>query len=194
MDDHMTSSCWGTWILACVLPPRDLEALIGDLAEEHALRSTSTSAWHLSLWYWGQIARSIPVLLAASIRRGGWMATLGTALAACLVQAFVELGAKSAISDLAALDPLVLGIFSWIVGLPSLVLVSFLAARVRPGAATLLTAIIVIAVVIQLFLKGHEMPFWKQIAAVFIGPAAAFAGGVFSLRTTAGATKEERSP
>jgi hypothetical protein len=188
------SSRWAARLLGCVMPPRDVEVMIGDLAEEHALRSSSTGVWHLRFWYWRQIARSIPVLLAASVRRGGWTATLSTALAACLVQALIELGAKFAISDLAALDRSVVGILSWMVGFPSRIFVSYLAARIRPGAATMLTAIIVIAIVIQLFLKGHDMPFWKQVAALFLAPTAAFAGGVIILRTTAGATKGERSP
>jgi hypothetical protein len=159
-----------------------LEVVIGDLAEEHALRSASMSASHLARWYWGQIARSIPALLWASIRRGGWIVTSITAVAACLVQAAVELGAKSAISSLAAIDTPLVAIGSWVVGLPSLIFVSYLAARIRPGAATVLTAIIVIAVFIQLVVKGETLPVWKQIAAVVVGPSAAFAGGVMSLR------------
>jgi len=180
----MTSSgsCWATRILACVLSPRDLEVVIGDLAEERALRSTSMSPSHLARWYWGQIARSIPTLLWASIRRGGWIATFVTAVAACVVQAGVELGAKSAVSSLGAVDTPVVGIVSWVIGLPSLIFVSYLAARIRPGAATVLTAMIVIAVFIQLMVKGETLPLWKQIAAVVVGPLAAFAGGVISLR------------
>lgn len=173
---------WATWILACVLPQRDLEVMMGDLAEEYALRCNTTGGAHLSRWYWGQIFRSIPLLLWASVRRGDWLATVGTAVAACLVQATVELSAKSAISSLAAIDMPVAAILSWMVGFPSLIFVSYLAARVRPGAAIVLTAIIVIVVIGQLVGKGHSLPVWKQIAAVLIGPTAAFAGGVIALR------------
>jgi hypothetical protein len=65
-----------------------------------------------------------------------------------------------------------------------LVLVSYLAARIRPGAATAMAGLIVIAAVIQLVAKtGADMPIWNQIVALVVGPSAALAGGVLSLRT-----------
>lgn len=184
MESPSTSerSRWAFWILACVLSPRDLEVVMGDLAEEDAIRSSAIRGPHPSRWYWGQVIRSIPPLLWASIREGGYVATLVTAVGACLVQAMVELGGKFLTLTLVGADSGSAAVLSWIVGLPSLVFVSYLAARIRPGAATVLTAIVVIAVVVQLMLRAHDLPLWKQIAALLIGPTAAFAGGVISLR------------
>jgi hypothetical protein len=104
------------------------------------------------------------------------------AIAACLVQAIVELGARFAISNLVVADMGVAAMLTWVVGISSLVFVSYLAARTRPGASIMLTALIVIAVAVQLALKIHQLPLWKLIAAVFAGPTAAFAGGAISLR------------
>jgi hypothetical protein len=174
-------SRWSRWILGCVLTVRDVDAVMGDLTEEYALRSRSTAATHASRWYWGQICRSIPPLLWASIRRGGWLSTLAVAAGACTVQAIVELTTKSAISSLVA-SHAGLGPSTLIVTLPTLVLVSYFAARIRPGAAVAMAALIVIAVVAQLVMRGDQLPLWSQIAALLIGPAAAFSGGVLSLR------------
>jgi hypothetical protein len=107
---------------------------------------------------------------------------LAVAVGACVVQAAIELGNKSAISALSAGDTQFIAVLSWVVGFPSLVLVSYFAARIRPGAAIILPAIIVIAVLLQLVLKASEMPVSKQIAALFVGPIGALAGGAISLR------------
>lgn len=69
-------------------------------------------------------------------------------------------------SSLVGGDTGVVAMLSWSVGFPSLVLVSYLAARMRPGAAIVFTVIIAIAVVVQLIVKGHDMSMWKQIAAL----------------------------
>lgn len=144
---------WAGWILACVLPPRELEAVIGDLEEEYAFRSRSLPLQSASWWYWSQIVRSVPLLLLASVRRGGWLATLTTAVGACLVQAIVELTTKSAISTVFAHDARLPAVLALLVTIPTLVLVSYLATRIRPGAAAVLTALIVIAVLVQLVVR-----------------------------------------
>jgi hypothetical protein len=43
-----------TWLLRRLLPERDREVVMGDLAEEYALRARSASAWTVSHWYCGQ--------------------------------------------------------------------------------------------------------------------------------------------
>lgn len=151
-------SPWASWIMACVLPLPDLEVVMGDLAEEYPLPSRSTSDSRVSRWYWGQVSRSIPPLLWASIRRGGWLATLAAALGACMVQATVELAFQSAMSGLLTPDVPVPAIFTLIAGLTTLVLVGYLAAWLRPGAATVLATTVVIAVVVQMATKGTSMP------------------------------------
>jgi hypothetical protein len=186
MENHLTHdarSRWSRWILGCVLPARDVDVVMGDLIEEHAVRSRSTAAARASQWYWGQICRSIPPLLWASVQQGGWLSTLGVALGACIVQAIVELTSKLAISSLFAPDA-GLGPLTLMVTLPTLVLVSYFAARIRPGAAIVMAALVVVAVVVQLAVKGDQLPIGGQIAALFIGPMAAFSGGVLSLKRT----------
>jgi hypothetical protein len=47
-----------------------------------------------------------------------------------------------------------------------------------------MAALIVVALVVQLVVNGDELPISSRIAALFIGPMAAFSGGVLSLRRT----------
>jgi len=174
---------WAGRLLACVLAPRDVEATIGDLEEEYALRSQATSLASAAQWYWSQVARSIPVFAWASVRRGGWGSTLAVALGACVVQAAVELATKVAMSAAVTPDTRLPAILTLVVTLPTLVFLSYLAARIRPGGATMLAALILIAVFLQLALKTNAgLPVWNQIAALVVGPSAAFAGGVLLLK------------
>jgi len=174
---------WAGRLLAGVLPPSDVEAAIGDLEEEYALRSQATSLASATQWYWGQVARSVPVFAWASVRRGGWGSTLAVALGACVVQAAVELATKVAMSAVVTPDTRLPAILTLAVTLPTLVLLSYVAARIRPGGATMLTAVILVAVVLQLAVKTNAgLPVWNQIAALVVAPSAAFAGGILSLR------------
>jgi hypothetical protein len=174
---------WAGRLFACVLPPRDVEVAVGDLEEEYAVRSEATSMASAAHWYWGQVGRSIPILAWASVRQGGWATTLAVAVGACIVQAAVELTTKFAISAVVVPDTGLPAILTLFVTLPTLVFLSYLAARIRPGGATMLTALILIAVVLQLVLKTNAgLPVSNQIAALVVGPSAAFTGGILSLR------------
>jgi hypothetical protein len=171
-----------SWVLACVLPAQEVETIIGDLEEEYASRSPSTSG--SVRWYWAQVVRSIPVLLWLPIRRSGCSDTFGVALGACTMQAVIEVTTKFATLELSPPNAPWPPVLTLVVTLPSLTLLSYLATRIRPGAATALTAIVVVAVVVQLIVKaGHDMPFWTQLVALVVGPSAAFTGGVLSLKT-----------
>jgi hypothetical protein len=151
--------------------------------EEYALRSETTSQAGAAQWYWGQVGRSIPVLAWASVRQGGWASTLAVAVGACIVQAAVELATKFAMSAVVMPDARLPAILTLFVSVPTLAFVSYLAARIRPGGAAMLTALILIAVLFQLALKTNAgLPIWNQIAALAVAPSAAFAGGILSLR------------
>jgi hypothetical protein len=179
---RLSRSRVASWVLACAVPPQDREVIIGDLEEEYALRSRSTPG--ACRWFWAQIVRSIPVLLWTPVRHGGWLPTLGVALAGCAVQAMIELTTKFAIVRLFPLDARWPAVLTLVITLPSLALLSYLATRIRPGAATMLTALIILAVVIQLTVKnGPGMTSWTRFAALFVGPSTAFTGGVLSLKT-----------
>lgn len=91
-----------TWLLAFVLPGQGVETIIGDLEEEYASRSQSRPG--AARWYWAQIVRSIPVFLWLPIQRSGWRSTFGVALAACAMQAAIELTTGLAVHELSPPD------------------------------------------------------------------------------------------
>ncbi|MBI3493555.1 MAG: hypothetical protein HY047_17510 [Acidobacteria bacterium] len=179
----MIHSRLADWVLACAVAPADREAAVGDLAEEYAIRVRGGSALRASCWYWGQVVRSAPWLIWTAVRRGGWFGTLCVALAACVCQAGVELGIRAAITRLPPAD----GNSRWLVAsaivLASLVVVSFASGRIRPGASSVFTAVALIAVVLQLFLRnGAGLSIGRQLVAIVAGPSAACLGGLLSWR------------
>ena len=173
-----------TWLLACVLPGQDVETIIGDLEEEYASRSRSPS--DSVRWYWAQIMRSIPVFLWLPIQRSGWLSTFGVALAACAMQAAIEVTTGFAVHELFPPDAPWPAFLALIVTLPSLTLLSYQATRIRPGAGTALAAVAAFAIVVQLLLAakaGRGIPLGTQLASLVVGPSMAFMGGVLSLNT-----------
>ena len=88
------------------------------------------------------------------VRRSGWIGTLCVALAACLIQAGIELTAAKALRSLPAPDAAAALLVGLALVLSSLFLVSYIAARMRPGAGTLLTVIAIVAVSVQSIVKG----------------------------------------
>jgi hypothetical protein len=177
----MIHSRLADWVLACAVAPADREAAVGDLAEEYAIRVRGGSLLRASCWYWGQVVRSTPWLIWTAVRRSGWLGTLCVALAACACQVGVELAIRAAITRLPPTD----GNARWLVAsavvLASLVVVSFASGRIRPGASNVLTAVALVAVVLQLFFRnGAGLSAGHQLVVIVAGPSAACVGGLLS--------------
>jgi len=171
-----------TRFLAVVLPSQDVDAIVGDLEEEYASRAPSSPA--STRWYWAQVIRSIPVLVLLPIRRSGWPSTLGIALAACVIQAVVELMTGYVVRALSPPDAQWASAVALAVTLTSLTLLSYGAANVRPGAAIALAGVAALALGIQLLLaaqSGRGMPLGTLVALVIV-PTMALTGGFLSLR------------
>ena len=154
---------------------------MGDLAEEYALRARSASRPAVSDWYWGQVYRSIPPVVWRSVRGGHWLRTLSVAMGAYLAAGMVEFAGDLAISRLLAPDASVHDVLSMIVGLTTMLL-GYLAAWIRPGAATALAGIVMIGVAVLMVTKSGTVPLWYQRAFLIGGPVASFAGGTLFLR------------
>ena len=161
------------WILTCSVPAADREMAVGDLAEEYAIRRRDSRIDALR-WYWSQVLRSIPWFLWMPVRRSGLFATLVVALGACVIQAAIEVSAAAALRRLPQ-APTTLPIGLSVV-LVSLFVVSYLAARARAGAGTVLTLIAIVAVFAQSVAMGAGGVSLTHLAAVIAAPSAAFAG------------------
>jgi hypothetical protein len=168
-------------LLGWILPARDVEAVIGDLEEEYLLRSpASGGALH---WYWMQVLRSMSVLLWVRIRRGEWLLTGGVALAACVVQAAIELTVNAARTGLVSPETPWQIPVSLCVTLSSLLGVSYAATRIRPAAGTWLTAMVVVAATVQVVFKesrGDAM--WIRVSTLLLAASMTMAGAMLSRR------------
>jgi hypothetical protein len=166
-------------LLSFVLPGEEVDTVIGDLEEEYVSRPSHARG----RWYWAQVVRSVPFLLWIPIQRGGLLPTLGIAFAACAAQATLELAAGFAVYSWFPPDAPWPRLMTLTVTLPSLLFVSYRAARACPGAATVVAGVAVLTLLGQLLLasqSGHGMPD-GLLAALVIVPSLALTGGSLAL-------------
>ena len=165
--------------LAQLVPLQTLDAALGDLAEEYALRAHGRSPLRASGWYWGQLARSIPQMMWIDIRRGGVVATFAVAFAAWLVASVVESIADIALIAVFGSNDVVSALPGVLVGLGALALGGSLAALVRPAATKVFAALIVLVVAAFMIAGVGDAPLWYGIAFLVFGPLVSIAGGAW---------------
>ena len=169
-----------TWILSRLVSRREREPLIGDLAEEYALRANTASASAAFKWYLQQIWASAPRLLCARLIRTAWIATAGVALLAYFAVGLVELIVNRVIPSSSAVSYNPLGM---VITFPMVVLIGYFAARFRDRAAIVLGMMLLLAVTVMTVSSMESPPLWYRIAYFFVGPAATFIGSALrSLR------------
>jgi hypothetical protein len=163
--------------IAQIVPVPTLDAALGDLAEEYALKSQSTSGRRASRWYWGQLARSIPQMVWFDIRRSGVVTTFAVAFGAWLVAGIVESIADMALIALYGSNAVIEGLPGLLAGLGAFALGGYVAALVRPAATKVLAALrAVVVVALPVAGAGDVSPWYAAIFLVF-GPLASIAGG-----------------
>jgi hypothetical protein len=168
-----------TWIFSRCVPKGDREPLIGDLAEEYALRVNAVSSSAARKWYLQQICASTPPLLWARLTGGAWLATVLVALLAYFAVGVSQLIIHWAIASASATfyNPLDLVII-----FPMVVLIGFFAERFRRRAAIVLGAMMLAVITAMAVWATENAPLWYQAAYFFVGPAAAFIGGALRSR------------
>ena len=164
-----------TMLLGCVLPRRDVEAIIGDLEEE------ADSAG----WFCVQVVRSIPALLWLTVYRSGGGATFGLAVVICAIQMAIEVATGFAVYELAPADALWPAIAALVVTMASLTFLSYRATRIRTGAAAALAGVAtcLIGLRLLLVLQAGQGIHPGTLAALLTSPAAIFTGGFLSFRS-----------
>ena len=60
---------WTSRLVEQLVPAQMFDAVLGDLAEEYALRHQGTSRARASQWYWGQLIRSALPMMWLDVRR-----------------------------------------------------------------------------------------------------------------------------
>jgi hypothetical protein len=173
------------WILGCLLPTADRDPVIGDLVEEHALRSRTESAFSASVWFWSQLVRSAPRFAWIALRRSRWPGMLGAAVAAYVLVTVIESAGEIAMSKLGIRDPQVRSLVGLSVGLAAMVVGGYVAAWIRRGAAAVLAGIVVSVVMLLMAVAPGSVPLWYLLGFLILAPAASVAGGaLFGRRRT----------
>jgi hypothetical protein len=165
-----------TWILSRLANSKDRESLVGDLAEEHAVRARATSPAAAFKWRLRQVCASTLPLLWYRLTRTAWISTLGVALLAYIAVAVVEFGANRMILRSLRMGTQTYTPLELIITVPAVVLIGYFAARCRRRAATVL-GLMMLPVVIAVTLSSTEhTPVWYRIVYFIVGPASAFIG------------------
>ena len=163
------------WLLRWILSAADREVVLGDLAEEFALRIQSGHSG--GSWYWRQALGSIPRLLWKSARQGRWLRTSLVAFGAYVGAGVLESVATTALSGILVPGSSRYTLLSLIIGLASLGVGGYAAARIRPGAETVLSVMVFVAVVALMVGRVGDQPFWYGLAFLVAGPFSAAFGG-----------------
>jgi len=164
------------WLLTCLLPASDRDAVLGDLVEEHGIRARIASDPTAAVWFWKQVLGSIPWALWIGISRGAWLTTLGVAFGAYVVAGVIEFVGEAAIARLIGPDARALPVLSAAFGLVTILIGGYVAARIRPGAATLLAAIVMLVVVMLFVTVPDSAPLWYGLTFLMVGPRRSQAG------------------
>jgi len=163
-------------LLDLVMSSRSKEMLVGDLTEEFHLLA-STHPRRASRWYWSQVIRSVAPLLAAHVRSGLWLKTMGAALLGYMAVAVIVMSSDAAMSPLMKYGVQIYSAISLAVAWPAMMLGGYVAARLRPRAAIALACLACVMGVLSLAVTGDAAPRWYQVALIIVGPAAALVGG-----------------
>jgi hypothetical protein len=178
---HRFAQRWVSLILERLLPDDVGQALVGDLLEEHALRARTVGARRAALWYWGQVGRSVVPMLQTSFRRGDWVLAWVVGFIAHSFAAAAEASARASVATVAT-HTAVDAVPVLIIYLGAIAFVTYVAERVRAGAAVALALIVELTAVVQLVTASDGMPLWYRLVFLFAGPAAVLAGGTLFAR------------
>jgi len=172
-------STWVNRAIAQIVPVPTLDAALGDLAEEYALKSQSTSGRRASRWYWGQLARSIPQMVWFDIRRSGVVTTFAVAFGAWLVAGIVESIADMALIALYGSNAVIEGLPGLLAGLGAFALGGYVAALVRPAATKVLAGMIGVLVAAFMIAGVGNAPAWYGVSFLVFGPLMSITGGTW---------------
>jgi hypothetical protein len=162
-----------TWFFSWLVPKDDREPLIGDLAEEYALRVRAASSSAALGWYLRQILASVPPLVRLRVTRAAWLATLGVALLAYVAVGVMQVIINWLIPSSVAPVYSPLGLM---VVFPVVILIGYVAEGFRRRAAVVLGGMMLLAITALTVWGAEDVPLWYRVAYFLVGPAAAFIG------------------
>jgi hypothetical protein len=174
-----------TWLFFRLVPKDFREPLTGDLAEEYAARAKATSSVAALKWYLRELCASVPPMLWIRLTRATWIATLAVALLAFIAASIVNFVVRRAIPNWTADGAFIDTPLAFLIILPAVGLIGFLAERLRRRAAFVLGALLLLVVTVM-GLASPDMkispPLWFKAVWFLLGPAAAIGGMLCSVR------------
>jgi len=171
-----------TWLLECVLPDRDRDAVLGDLIEEYGLRLQSQPRAAASQWVWAQVLSSMPRLVWSALVAGKWYYALGIAIAVFIAIGALETAINVLLVARLPFSPMICMFLGIAVGLASLTFGGYLAAWLRPAAAIFFAAGQGLMGIALMITRSDAYPLWGQLVLLVLCTAASLAGGVLRIR------------
>jgi hypothetical protein len=166
-----------TWAVEWLLPRPLVDEVVGDVVEEFELRCRSSAGSASERWVVSQICRSLAPVIWMSMRREGWLVTVGAGVGCFIVVTFVEAAADALIlPTLAAHAQLQAGV-GLLLGLSAMALGGYLAARIRSAAPIVLSVMIFTTVAVLMRMGAGSVPLWYQLGFLIVGPLASLKGG-----------------
>ena len=168
------------WLLGSLLPAKDRQEIMGDLAEEWSfqVQSSSFGRW----WYWGQALRSIPPCVWNRVREGYWIRTFFVALGVYIGAGLVEAAADVALSGILTSESLLRTVLNLVIGLTTIAAGGCVAARLRRGAEAAMSLIVFVVVTVLIAAQVGDAPPWYGLVFLLAGPLSSLAGGALFLR------------
>ena len=170
------------WILTWLMPSAYAEALLGDLLEERRLRLHVSSPTSVARWYWMQLASSLPVLLWASLYRRSSLLTLVIAVASYLAAGAVAFVLRAALSPMTTSTFARTVIDVLLCGVIAMTAAGYVAALIRPNAAPLLAALVLVAAPLMMAFDPDSVPLWYEGSFLVLGSLAPIAGAALARR------------
>lgn len=160
------------WLLEYFLPVPHRGPILGDLIEEYALRAESTSPSAASRWFWSQAFRSVPLMIASSLRAGNWLTSIAIALSVYIGMASFKLAIGVMVSRLVAPGQTGHIVLNAVVFLMATAIGGCIAARIRRGATIFLALFVMftVALLIELKICTIPTPWWYQFGFLSLGP------------------------
>jgi hypothetical protein len=175
---------WITWAVEWLLPRQLVDEVVGDVVEEYELRRRSAPESADVLWVLSQFCRSLAPVICLSVRREGWLVTIGAGVGCFVVVNFVEAAADALILPLLAVHAQLQAGVGLLLGLGAMTLGGYLAARIRSAAPIVLSVMIFITVAVLMRMGVGNVPMWYQLGFLILGPLASLKGGtLFSNKT-----------
>jgi hypothetical protein len=173
----MTSTAWAARILSWLLREGDGQALLGDLAEEHARGSVSRRPRDASRQYRHEILVSLAAVLRLRacefVRSAHW----GIVVGAYVLVAVLEIIARLLLAHVWPSAAAPASVVRLVVEFPGIALIAYVAARFDRAAPFVLGAMMLLVATLLSVFGGEETSRTYVLAVLTIGPLAAVLGG-----------------